>query len=58
MGLMDLLEAIDRALDDTAYRRKLLIRAIEDFLIIFRLCMVIAGFCGGAILILRLLKIE
>ena len=58
MLLMYLLEAIDRALDDKVYRRKLVIRAVEDCIILFRLCLIIAGFCGAAVLILRLLGME
>ena len=58
MGFFMLLEAIDKALDNTAYRRKLLVRAIEDFLILFRLGLEIAAICAVALLILRFIGME
>jgi len=56
--LMFLLEAIDEALDNTAYRRKLIIRAIEDAIIILRLCITIAAVCSAPILFFRLIGLE
>jgi hypothetical protein len=51
--LFELLEVIDQALNDKAYRRRMTIRAIEDCIILLRLGLWLAVICYGGLLLMR-----
>ena len=58
MWFIEFLDAIDRALEDRVTRRKLIIRAIEDAIVLVRRCLWTAAVCGLCTLVFRWLGVE
>lgn len=58
MKVIRLLCAFDKAFENKAYRRRLIVRAIEDAIVLFKLCLYTALACLGTTLVFRLLGVE
>ena len=56
--MINLIKAICLSLDDQKYRRRLIVRAIEDAVVVLWLCLMIAGGCKIATQVFRLLGVE